>query len=227
MGVQCFSRLCSLIGCEDPYFNVKEKLHQIALKYLEKTHSRDLTFLIKLALAGNSLDPCVIGYNLRELESFVDVDEKALSKLVDILLSPDIKRIAFLLDNNGEAVLDSLLIRELSSKGKDVKVYVKGSPFETDVTVGDVSRFGLNELFEGAEILDTGGAYPAFLSTNVRAKLGEVDLILAKGLANYESFIDSPVNVPTALLLKVKCPVLANKLSKPQGSYVIVLENFS
>ncbi len=223
LGVRCFSRLCELTGCEDPYREAKAQLHHTALKFLKAGGvSNEPASLAKLALAGNSLDPCVVGYKVEELTSSVDVDESSLRKLVDALSAS--RRVLYVLDNMGEAVFDALLARWLCSEGKQVVVVAKGKPFETDVTLADVKRFQLAELFGDVEFRYTRDANPVFLSES-RDLLEDMDLVIAKGLANYEGFLEAPVETPSALLLKVKCPVLAEKFSKPQGSYLILLEN--
>ncbi len=193
------------------------------MKFLEKgSVPSNPVSLAKLALAGNSLDPCVVGYKVEELESSVEVDPSSLNRFFEAISTS--KRIAYALDNAGEAVFDSLLVRWLCSQNKEVAVIAKGRPFETDVTATDVERLQLSAFFKGAKLRFTCDANPVFLSES-RALLEGVDLVIAKGLANYEGFLESPVDTPTALLLKVKCPVLADKLSKPQGSYVVLLEN--
>ena len=186
-----------------------------------------LSELFKLASSANIIDSHVLAY------------EFSLDMLKGELFSPKIAiddseflddvtchNVVYVLDNIGEATIDRIVISKLASTCNTVNVIVRGSPYEVDVDYEYTVKF-----FKGMErvkILSSGSPYPPLyilkLDRSIIEELNSADLILAKGIANVEAYVDSYVkgltleNVNLIFGFKAKCPNLAETLKVPQNS---------
>lgn len=215
-------------GVEDPF--VKDKNEQITfsskiINYLRinpyNTSTQNLKHLLALAAYGNGLDPLVLGYDLNYevLEDEVKNLKITLNdtdKFINALESSRYKRVLYLLDNVGEALFDLLLSENLKMRGVNVLFAVK-PPHETDVTIKDFTRIGgdLNHVLELRK-------YPPFTSCSI---LPDVDLIISKGLLNFETYITNmnSFRKDVLVILKAKCSVIADYFKIPVGSYIVKL----
>jgi uncharacterized protein with ATP-grasp and redox domains len=125
--------------------------------------------------------------------------------------------VLYLADNAGETVFDRVLIETMN---KPVTYAVKGGPILNDATRQDALAAGLNSV---AIVVDNGcnapGTIVRLCSQEFRHLLGEADLIIAKGQANYETLSDTAA--PIFFLLQAKCPVIARSLGVPVASIVM------
>jgi uncharacterized protein with ATP-grasp and redox domains len=215
-------------GIEDPF--IKDKNDQIAFssKIISclktdpyNTSTQNLKHLLALAAYGNGLDPLVLGYDLNY--EALEVEAKNLKimlndadKFINALESNRYKRILYLLDNVGEALFDLLLYKNLKARGVDVFFAVK-PPHETDVTINDFTRIG-GDLSHVLELKK----YPLFTSHSI---LPDVDLIISKGLLNFEDYIlnMNSFKKDVLVILKAKCNVIADYFKIPVGSYIVKL----
>jgi len=134
------------------------------------------------------------------------------------------RAVAYLLDNCGESILDKLLIAELRSWGLKVYAVVKGGAYQNDVTVSDALRVGLDEV---AELVSTESDFssliPGTYSERVEEALRESDLVVAKGMAHYETLSELELDRPVAFLLRAKCEPVARSLGVGVGKNVALL----
>jgi len=228
-------RVYEVLGCEDPYADLKRRADEVAAALLPRARrhiarSEDrLRAAAVVAIAGNVMDFGIPGHDSPEqlAEEFdaivaqgLDVDD-----LDDVrrLLGPG-KRVVYLLDNCGEAVLDRPLVEELRSTGARVVGVVKGAPVLTDITLAEVARAGLEGAFD--ELLTTGtfavGIDTEKMGDRLRAELCQADLIVAKGMANFESLSDAPFR-PIAYLMRAKCAPVARAIGARKGDNVAKL----
>jgi hypothetical protein len=213
----------------DPYRRVKDAYNRIALDKLpalrQLAGERDdrLEGGVRAAIAGN-----VIDFGIYET---IDLD-RSIEEAFRLPLSGsvyrafagavrDARRILYLCDNAGEIVFDRVLLEILRAMGKKPVVAVKGSPVINDATETDAAAAGLREY---ADVIDNGNdgigtlleeCGPRFLDEYRNA-----DLIISKGQANYETLVqerDSRI----FFLFKVKCPVVATFLNRPNGDIVL------
>ncbi len=136
-------------------------------------------------------------------------------------------RILYFTDNCGEIIFDQLLLRELASRGVSIGLVVKGVPVLSDATREDVDRYGLDRLVE--TVYDTGpyavGVDLDVLATQLGPPLDEATLVIAKGMANYESMTERPTLIrPVLFLLRTKCVPVARSIGVDRGSNVAVLQ---
>jgi uncharacterized protein with ATP-grasp and redox domains len=100
---------------------------------------------------------------------------------------------------------------------------VRGNPIINDVTMKEAKESKFDEL---CELVDSGVNTPGFAynrANKYSQKLFDsVDLVLSKGMGNYECLSESH-RKNICFLLKVKCNVVANALGKNLGDIVCKL----
>jgi uncharacterized protein with ATP-grasp and redox domains len=222
------ARIREVSANSDPYREKKWEAtaHALALypklKQLVAEATDPIDTAIRLAIAGNIIDLGVSDeYNLeasieRVLTLQAAVDHSArLRTAIDKAGS-----ILFLGDNAGETVLDRLLIETLD---KPVTYVVKGGPAVNDATLEDAREAGLEAV---CEIISNGAAAMGTLldqcSEAFRERFNAADLVIAKGMANFESLHGSRSNL--FFLLQAKCAVVAAHLKVAEKS-IVILEN--
>jgi len=232
-----------LTGISDPYRKIKRASNSVALKAakpvereLMKTRNPEERFrrCVLYAIAGNVMD-----YGVRGHEFKVSADlKKRLEKAVNQGLAADdvskifrkirsSKNVLYLLDNNGEAVFDALLIREIKRYGLRVAAVVRGGPVSNDVTMAEVSQIGLDRVAD--EVITTGsdayGIEFAMASRKLMKMLKTCDLTISKGQANYEDLneIEDNISGSIAYLLKAKCEPMARTMTVKIGENIAKL----
>ncbi|UCH08583.1 MAG: DUF89 family protein [Deltaproteobacteria bacterium] len=136
----------------------------------------------------------------------------------------DAAHVLFLSDNAGEIGFDSLLIGELKAMGLRVTLVVKEDPFFEDATKRDASHFGLDKLAD--RILTTRGVFlPGESTTTLEDAYRQSDLVIAKGVFNFEALHGEVSGKPIIYMLKMKCGPLSEKNDVDKGSFIVRLEN--
>ena len=213
-------------GSPDPYRSAKQEATEHALslypqlKQLIAASSDPLQTAVRLAIAGNIIDLGVSEqYDLEASIERVLVTEPAINHMEPLRQALSrAKQVLFLADNAGETVMDRLLIEQL---GLPVSYVVKGGPAVNDATREDALAAGLGEV---CELLDHGAATLGTLldrcSDDFRQRFNSAELIIAKGMANYESLGDSRRGI--FFLLQAKCAVVAADLGVVEKSLIIL-----
>ncbi|MES9964520.1 MAG: ARMT1-like domain-containing protein [Candidatus Sedimenticola sp. 20ELBAFRAG] len=221
----------SISGNPDPYRQAKQQATSHALelypqlKQLLEQSDDPLDTAVRLAIAGNIIDLGVAShYDLegsirRVLQEPLAIDHlDALREALDRVDS-----VLYLADNAGETVMDRLLIETI---GKPVTYVVKGGPAVNDATVEDAKAAGLDQV---CNITDNGAAILGTLleqvSPRFRERFDTAELIIAKGMANYESLSGS--DRPIFFLLQAKCPVISEHLGVAEKSIVVLKQQFN
>ena len=101
---------------------------------------------------------------------------------------------------------------------------VKGEPVLSDATLEDAEALGFSEVVD--DIMTTGcfavGVDFKHLPQPVEKALKQADIILCKGMANYESFSETPYR-PIAYFMRTKCDVIARSMDLPRDINVVKL----
>jgi len=233
VATRIFRFLKSESGVDDPYREEKHIANMEGLKLMEKleqhledmeTSVKKIDLLARLVLLGNSIDLGVAGYRppsvtdlIRELESMNVKGRLPMLRK---------KRIVYLLDNAGEAVLDRLLARELVRLENEVIAVVKGGSFQNDITINEVAEAGLDQDF--TDVVSTGTDAASIFLDEIDKEIIELikssDIIIAKGMAHYEYIteIEESLNIPIIYMMKAKCEPIAEATGVERGSYVIL-----
>ncbi len=98
---------------------------------------------------------------------------------------------------------------------------VRGKPVLNDVTEKEALEVGINEV---ATIISNGDDAPSTLLHRVSSEFMEIyqsaDLIISKGMGNYEGLMDE-TDPRIFFLLMVKCPEIGKKIGASNGSFIV------
>jgi len=222
-----------IAGSKDPYEELKrrsdetaEKVYPRALRLIEEAED-SLEAATVCAIAGNVLDFGIeVGIETpeqleRSFQTLV-AEGLAVNDLAQVReLLRRSKKVLYLLDNCGESVFDRLLVREIKRFGVRVIGVVKGEPILTDVTMEDAKRAHLDREFD--EIMSTGQFAVGLDIDRVGDRLAEelrsADLIIAKGMANFEALSDEELG-PILYLMRAKCSPVARAIGAKRNDNV-------
>lgn len=219
----------------DPYEDLKKRADEVAAGYLEFAEkyvgeSKDrFSAAIKIAAIGNIMD-FGLGLAIDDPEQFKDKIEDMLNQGIGSddtekfrALLKKSKKILYFFDNCGESQFDKILIKEIQSMGVKVIGVVRGEKILNDVTLEEAKRIGLDKILDG---LITTGEFRIgcdLSNPGVKKELDSADLIVCKGMANYESMGDQPTVAKKVFILRTKCIPVANSLGvKPDINVVRV-----
>jgi hypothetical protein len=211
----------------DPYKELKEISNKVAMglvphvKKLVKDSDKPLKTAMICSIIGNLMDFGIDGAsshpeNLKTVFEqtyeqglgYDDYDE--LEKMIK-----ESKNILLFTDNCGEIVFDRILCEELKKFNKDMNLIlvVKGEPIISDATAKDAEELLFEEVVD--EVMTTGcfaiGVDFNKMPKELKNTLENADLIICKGMANYEAFSETNYN-PIAYLLRTKCAPIANSM---------------
>ena len=213
-----------LLPNSDPYSVIKKKFNFICLQLEEKLKriikeaADPFETSLRIALAGNIIDfgPKQTLSKKVILAAIRKAQHQNLNEKNVLLLRENIEKsekILFIGDNAGEIVLDKIFIEKLPKK--KISYVVRGGPALNDATMDDAEMVGMTKI---VRVITTGLDMPAVIlplcSKEFLNEYGKSDLIIAKGQGNYEALSDEDKNI--FFLLKVKCPVIAERFN---GSY--------
>ena len=224
------------LGDNDPYKHLKKQSNEVAkkllprVKKLVKNSDDRLRTSMICSIVGNLLDFGITGGSKTpaELEhTFEKFYEEGLghddtSKLKKLLKKS--KKTLFFTDNCGEIVFDKILCEEIKKFNPETRLtlVVKGTNVLSDATLKDALELGFNETVDN--ILTTGcfavGLDLENLPDDLSEELNNSDLIISKGMANYEVFSESNYR-PIAYLLRTKCKPIARSMKTPVDINVI------
>lgn len=130
-----------------------------------------------------------------------------------------------LADNCGEIVLDVLFLEQMAMRYKDLALYVlvRGEEVLNDVTMADAMYVGVQNV---AMVLENGNAVAGTVydlcSEEAKMLIDNVDIILAKGQGNYESF--SGYGKHTYYSFLCKCDLFTERFNVPRLSGMFISE---
>ncbi|MDG6257031.1 MAG: ARMT1-like domain-containing protein [Methanomicrobiaceae archaeon] len=215
----------------DPYAELKCENNRTALEVCALVENRLVSFRDRClaAVIANTLDYGSLAHQVtdnfvtffaREFASGFTIDHTAAIEDLS-------ERVVYLSDNCGEIVFDRLLVRALKERGSHVTLAVRGAPILNDATVADARELGLDSIVDTLTVNREGvaelGLNPAEMPDRLCEAIERATLVIAKGMANYESlsdFVDMP---PVAYLMSVKCEPIGRHVGAPVGSKIAML----
>ncbi len=224
------------LGDEDPYVDLKDISNKVAKSLIPKTegiikNSNDpLKASMLCSIIGNILD-----FGIEGSSSSPEMLIKVYEKLYDEGLGYDdyprlkeflnkAKCVVYFTDNCGEIVFDKIVCRELKKFNPNlfISLIVRGRPIISDATIKDAHELNFGEVVD--EIFTTGcfaiGVDFKRLPKEVEQALKQTDLIICKGMANYEAFSETDYK-PITYLLRTKCSAIVNSMGIPLNKSVI------
>jgi len=223
-------RAYELLENPDPFAELKQRGNLQATGVCNEIRDDLLTFhdYVLASVIGNTFDYGVKGHEVEENFSNFFQREFARGLTVDHTdkIAPLCSRVVYLSDNCGEIVLDRLLIEYLKEHGSHVTLAVKEAPILNDATLQDARDLGLDAITDkltttggGAEI----GICREMIPDDLRDAISRCTIIIAKGMANFESLSERDNLPPVAYLLAAKCKPVADELGVPVGSKIALL----
>ncbi len=227
-------RVYEILGTDDPYKELKEESNEAAEKLLpraeEIVEEKGFKGAALVSIAGNVLD---FGYrdDLDSPDYFLDEFENIIeeglgyddTERVQRLLE-DADDVIYFTDNAGEIVLDTLLMKKIKEYGVHLTVVVKGESIITDATMEDALRYGVDEIAD--ELITTEryaiGIPFRDMPERLMDHLDKADVIIAKGMANWESFSETGYR-PIAYFTRSKCMPVSNTMGVPYEKNIVKL----
>ena len=216
-------------GIADPYENFKAlEIDQArrVFSQLPLDARQDLQSLVKLAALGNSLD-----FFKNPLQALADIPHqfgKGITFYRDNLadlqarLENTPQRGLYLTDNAGEIYFDIPLYDYLKLHCRQIYLVVKGGPALNDLTRAELQSAGLAGRFEA--VVDTGtdgvGIDWDHVSTDFLDLVASADLVVSKGMANFETLFPKRISAPVFFIFKVKCEPMQNYIQAPLDSFM-------
>ncbi len=219
----------NMTGIIDPYAHFKEQEMALARRtaaLLEIEALPDLRSRIDLAVLGNSLDffnnprevLAEIPERIRDGISFLRDDIQRL----EAFLADFPRLILYLTDNAGEVYLDLPLYEHLCECSHETVLVVKGGPAINDLTRVDLESSGLLNRFRRVADTGTDGAGIDWMhvSQEFLDLMESADLVVAKGMANFETLYPRETSANVLFLFKVKCRPVQDYIGAPVGSFM-------
>jgi damage-control phosphatase, subfamily I len=221
---------CRMIHNPDPFRELKREGNEQAMSVCRGVRGRLVSFpdLVLASVIGNTFDYAVKDHDVTgdfsrffddEFRKGLDIDDTA--RILDLS-----QRVVYLTDNCGEIVFDRLLVDFLKAHGSHITVAVRDAPILNDATMEDALALGFDKAADcltttggGAEIGIDMDKIPADLAKAI----ADCTIIIAKGMANYESLSEYRNLPPVAYLMCVKCEMIAEDAGIARGSKIAML----
>ncbi len=218
---------------EDPYAAMKNRFNRFMVDQLDSLRARiessprPLETAVRVSIAGNMIDGA-LGSRLTDEVVRQTLEQAMVMPLIGDM--DDFERwigasetILFLADNAGEIACDRLLIEQLLPK--KITLAVNGSPALNDATYQDAEAVGLTDLVEVIDNNNDGlGTLLPQCSETFLDHFHSADLIISKGLANFETLCEPGQHEANiCYLFKAKCPFISRFAGVELGDIVLRL----
>jgi uncharacterized protein with ATP-grasp and redox domains len=217
---------------QDPYIMEREISNDIALDFLPQVEKilgegSNLNNYIRVAIAGNVIDFGALGLDM-DMESLI-VQTMKKNPTIDSTeeLEEELRRsktVLYLADNIGEIVFDKILIEKIKEYDVDVTVALKEKPILNDACIDDALKIGLDEV---AKLTSTGTDSIGIIEEDVSAEFMELfhesDMVIAKGLGNYEGLGEMELkDKPVFCLFNAKCKPISMEIGVELGDNIVL-----
>lgn len=227
LGTIISRKIKKLTGIDDIYKKEKKKQNEKGkkiyqtLKKIKKDSKNPIVDSIKISCVGNSIDlgaTGVIRFDFEKIKNELEfnLDKKKLKEFIEKLKKA--RSVLFISDNAGEILFDKIFLEEI--KNKKLYVSVKSKPIINDITIKEIDETGIQDF---AEIIETGTDSLGVMMNEVTERFKKifflVDMVIAKGHANFETLVDNKREV--FFMLKAKCDYVAETLGIDKYSYFV------
>jgi uncharacterized protein with ATP-grasp and redox domains len=235
IGTEVHRTIKNETGNNDPYHKEREISNDIAADFLPQVEkilgeNNKLKNYVKVAIAGNVIDFGAFGLEM-DMESLI---VKTMKKDPTIDNTEELenelkisKTVLYLADNIGEIVFDKILIEKIKGYDVDVTVALKEKPILNDACIEDALKIGLDKV---AKLTSTGtdsiGIIEDDVSPDFMDLFNESDMVIAKGLGNYEGLGEMNLkDKPVYCLLNAKCNPVARDIGVNLGDNIVLKLN--
>ncbi|MCY1721716.1 ARMT1-like domain-containing protein [Prolixibacteraceae bacterium Z1-6] len=211
----------------DPYDKEKQQSNKELLERYDEFKQRiqnsndKFDTALRLAIAGNIID---FGpshkFDISETIEKVFTSDLAINDSKQLRAEiRKAKTILYLGDNCGEIVLDKLFIETINHT--NVVFAVRENPILNDATQKEAIEVGIPEV---ATLISNGDDAPSTLLHRVSKEFLDIyktaDLIIAKGMGNFEGLMDE-TDPRLFYMLMIKCQVIGNNVGANKGDFVV------
>jgi hypothetical protein len=221
-----------MLGSDDPFLALKEESDRIAREVCHAVRGRLSGFhdYVLASIIGNTFDYGVkghqvtgdfLGYFEQEFSLGLAIDDTAR-------IFEKIDRVVYLTDNCGEIVFDRLLLEYLHRQGSWITLAVREMPILNDATMEEVRALHLDRFADTLTTTGCGceiGVRLDCMPQELARAVEDCTLIIAKGMANYESLSEYTGLPPVAFLMAAKCDPIAEAIGVRRGSKVAILRD--
>lgn len=220
----------SMLGSDDPFADLKEVGNRQAMEVCRGVRDRLSGFrdYVLAAVIGNTFDYGVRSHHVSDdFRQYFDIEyEKGLyiddtDRILELC-----EKVVYFTDNCGEIVFDRLLLEYLHDHGARVTLAVRDSPILNDATMKEVGELHLDRFCDAVTTTGCGaelGVRLDCMPPTLESAFLECTVVIAKGMANYESLSLLSGLPPVAYLMAVKCEPIAEEVGVPRGSKIAML----
>lgn len=225
-----------MFGSSQNYSELKMRFNQFVMdkeSYLRKNIEQaedPFKRAIQYGIVGNLIDFIVMdSVDEHRLEKmFLEASNYSLDEATYQSLKHDVqsaRKIAVLLDNCGEIVVDKLMIEVLKQINPNAQItaVVRGEEILNDATMEDAVQVGLTDV---VNVIGNGTHIPGtclqFVSAETKTVIEDADVILSKGQGNFETLQGYDKNIYYIFLCK--CEMIAEMFGVPKFSPMLVKE---
>jgi damage-control phosphatase, subfamily I len=220
----------ALLKNPDPFAELKRQSNEEAIAVCRSVRPGLHSFrdLVLASIIGNTYDYGVKSHIVTE--NFYEFFKKSFTEGLTIDDTDEIEslamRVVYFTDNCGEIVFDRLLLEYLHTKGAEITLVLREAPILNDATLKEAGELHLERFVTRVTTTGLGSELGVRLEKcppDLEKAIRDCTLIIAKGMANYESlslYDDLP---PVAYLMSVKCEPIADEVGVPRGSRVAML----
>lgn len=230
---ELYERIYGIVG--DRYVQEKEFSNRFVMERMEQIRAK----------AESAEDPVYAGLQLAILGNYIDFSalqgEVSFEKLDQMLMQADTiavdqeiyaklctdlekgKRLLYLTDNAGEIGFDRIFAETIAKRYPQMQITfcVRGGATINDATRADAEAVGIP-----FPVIDNGnniaGTMMELLGDEAKQAMDAADVIIAKGMANAETLLDSGYNIYYAFL--IKCIRFEERFNKPKLTPMLVRE---
>lgn len=237
IAIDVYEKIAYITGNKDIYAHIKTECIQKARaivnillenKPLFENPKDELKWAIQVAALGNIIDyGSATKFNIHNETfdasrlDFACFDLEAFSQKLE-----NAKTLLYFADNAGENIFDEILISSIKSIYPSIHItyLTRENPIINDITLEDlISHKECEKIFQLCEVKSSGVKSPGFIykmaNTQTQQLFDKADLIIAKGMGNFECMEDIP-DERIFLLFKIKCEVVSRYLNIVLGKMV-------
>ncbi len=218
----------------DIYEDIKREYNELLvsmedeiLKTIYDSEDRLLTAL-KFAMAGNFIDFGAM--DEVDVEQLKEIMFKAPQQAIDVVEYENFLkelensgRLAYIIDNAGEIVLDKIFIKIIKELYPDLRIdaIVRGKPIYNDATILDAQEIGLCDLVNVVgNGTDIPGTHLETINEKSKMLIDNADFIISKGQGNFETLFGCGKNIYYIFLCKCDLFTKRFNLEKYKGIFV-------
>jgi len=218
-----------LSGVDDPFADFKAREMAQARELfaqIEANAGQTLRSRVSLAALGNNLD-----FFINPEQALAEIPQQLFNEItfsrddidqLEACLRQTTGTVLYLTDNAGEIYFDWPLYEYIRDRSRKTILVVKGGPSLNDLTRVELKAAGLEKRFD--PVMDTGtdgaGIDWETVSKDFLDLIASADLVISKGMANFETLYSRDMAAPVFFLFKAKCEPIQNYIQAPANSFL-------